>query len=47
MAFSEIVAMDLGPMTRTVTDAALMLQVIAGYDSRDTASLDLHFAGLT
>jgi len=29
----------LGPMTRTVTDAALMLQVIAGYDARDTASI--------
>ncbi len=31
----------LGPMTRTVTDAALMLQVIAGYDARDTASIDV------
>jgi len=30
----------LGPMTHTVMDAALMLQVIAGYDSRDTGSLD-------
>ena len=31
----------LGPMTRTVTDAALMLQVIAGYDAQDTASIDV------
>src|SRR5213593_238127 len=30
----------LGPMTRTVKDAALMLQVIAGYDPEDTASSD-------
>ena len=31
----------VGPMTRTVTDAALMLQVLAGYDTEDTTSLDL------
>ena len=31
----------LGPMTRTVTDAAFMLQVIAGYDAQDTASIDV------
>src|SRR5205807_7221110 len=31
----------LGPMTRTVKDAALMLQVIAGYDAQDTASIDV------
>ena len=31
----------LGPMTRTVNDAALMLQVIAGYDTEDSASMDL------
>jgi aspartyl-tRNA(Asn)/glutamyl-tRNA(Gln) amidotransferase subunit A len=31
----------LGPMTRTVTDAALMLQVIAGYDSEDPSSKDV------
>jgi aspartyl-tRNA(Asn)/glutamyl-tRNA(Gln) amidotransferase subunit A len=30
----------LGPMTRTVTDAALMLQIIAGYDAGDAASID-------
>ncbi len=30
----------LGPMTRTVKDAALMLQAIAGYDPEDTASTD-------
>lgn len=28
----------IGPMTRTVTDAALMLQVLAGYDARDLMS---------
>lgn len=31
----------LGPMTRTVQDAALMLQVIAGYDAQDTVSMDV------
>src|SRR5713101_2871475 len=31
----------LGPMTRTVKDAALMLQVIAGYDAQDTTSIDV------
>jgi aspartyl-tRNA(Asn)/glutamyl-tRNA(Gln) amidotransferase subunit A len=30
----------LGPMTRTTMDAALMLQVIAGYDPEDTNSTD-------
>jgi aspartyl-tRNA(Asn)/glutamyl-tRNA(Gln) amidotransferase subunit A len=30
----------VGPMTRTATDAALMLQVIAGYDPEDTSSTD-------
>src|SRR5438128_12068254 len=30
----------LGPITRTAMDAALMLQVIAGYDTQDTASMD-------
>jgi aspartyl-tRNA(Asn)/glutamyl-tRNA(Gln) amidotransferase subunit A len=30
----------LGPMTRTTVDAALMLQVLAGYDPRDSSSLD-------
>jgi aspartyl-tRNA(Asn)/glutamyl-tRNA(Gln) amidotransferase subunit A len=29
-----------GPMTRTVEDAALMLQVLAGYDPEDTTSMD-------
>ncbi|WP_147104809.1 amidase [Nesterenkonia populi] len=28
-----------GPMTRTVTDTALLLDIIAGYDSRDWSSL--------
>jgi aspartyl-tRNA(Asn)/glutamyl-tRNA(Gln) amidotransferase subunit A len=31
----------LGPMTRTVKDAALMLQVIAGYDARDITTTDV------
>jgi aspartyl-tRNA(Asn)/glutamyl-tRNA(Gln) amidotransferase subunit A len=31
----------LGPMTRTVKDATLMLQVIAGYDAQDTANIDV------
>src|SRR5262245_10062951 len=31
----------VGPMTRTAIDAALMLQVIAGYDPEDTSSMDL------
>jgi aspartyl-tRNA(Asn)/glutamyl-tRNA(Gln) amidotransferase subunit A len=30
----------IGPMTRTVIDAAISLQVIAGYDPRDTNSTD-------
>ena len=30
----------VGPMTRTTKDAALVLQVIAGYDRQDTASID-------
>jgi aspartyl-tRNA(Asn)/glutamyl-tRNA(Gln) amidotransferase subunit A len=31
----------VGPMTRTVKDAALMLQVIAGYDPEDASSTNL------
>jgi len=30
-----------GPMTRTVKDAGLMMQVLAGYDPEETASVDL------
>ena len=30
-----------GPMTRTVEDAALVLQAIAGYDPKDTSTVDL------
>jgi aspartyl-tRNA(Asn)/glutamyl-tRNA(Gln) amidotransferase subunit A len=30
----------VGPMTRSVTDAALMLQAIAGYDADDATSVD-------
>jgi len=36
-----VVSLDhCGPMTRTVADAALMLQVLAGYDRLDIASVD-------
>src|SRR5207302_5942816 len=31
----------VGPITRTVEDAAVILQVIAGYDADDTASVDV------
>lgn len=30
----------VGPMARTVEDTAILLQAIAGYDSRDTTSID-------
>lgn len=33
-----------GPMARTVEDCALLLQVIAGYDSKDPASADVPMA---
>jgi aspartyl-tRNA(Asn)/glutamyl-tRNA(Gln) amidotransferase subunit A len=31
---------QLGPLTRSVADAAIMLQVMAGYDRRDSTSVD-------
>ena len=31
----------VGPMTRTVEDSALMLQVLAGYDPEDSVSIDI------
>ena len=36
-----IVSLDhCGPLTRTVTDAAMMLNVLAGYDRLDIASVE-------
>jgi len=32
---------QVGPMARTVADAALLLEVIAGHDARDSTSVDL------
>ncbi|WP_411825269.1 Asp-tRNA(Asn)/Glu-tRNA(Gln) amidotransferase subunit GatA [Luteolibacter sp. AS25] len=32
---------QIGPLTNSVDDAAMILQAIAGYDSRDTTSLDV------
>src|SRR3989442_4734951 len=32
----------VGPMTRTVADAALLLQVVAGYDSEETTSVRMN-----
>jgi Asp-tRNA(Asn)/Glu-tRNA(Gln) amidotransferase A subunit family amidase len=37
----------VGPLTRTVEDAARLLQVIAGYDSGDPASVDMAVANFT
>ena len=31
----------IGPLTRTVTDAAIMLQALAGYDARDLVSREM------
>lgn len=36
----------VGPMTKTVKDAALMLQYMAGYDANDPSSVDAPFDGL-
>ena len=36
----------LGPMTRTVRDAAFLLQVLAGYDLRDSRTRDIPLSGL-
>lgn len=36
-----------GPMTRTVHDAALMLNVVAGFDRRDSATVDRPFEDFT
>jgi aspartyl-tRNA(Asn)/glutamyl-tRNA(Gln) amidotransferase subunit A len=40
--FPEAWTLDhVGPMTRTVTDAAILLDAISGFDPRDPASVDL------
>jgi len=36
---------QVGPMARTVADAALLLEVIAGHDARDSTSVDLPVPG--
>jgi aspartyl-tRNA(Asn)/glutamyl-tRNA(Gln) amidotransferase subunit A len=38
---------QIGPLTRTVGDTALMLNIIAGHDSRDSTSVDECIAPLT
>src|SRR5437660_1303275 len=37
----------VGPMTRTVTDAALLLQAIAGYDSEEITSVQMEIPNYT
>jgi aspartyl-tRNA(Asn)/glutamyl-tRNA(Gln) amidotransferase subunit A len=37
----------VGPLTRTVADAAVVMQAIAGYDAKDVASVDVAVANLT
>jgi aspartyl-tRNA(Asn)/glutamyl-tRNA(Gln) amidotransferase subunit A len=37
---------NIGPMTRTVLDCALMLQVMAGYDPKDACSVDRPVANM-
>jgi aspartyl-tRNA(Asn)/glutamyl-tRNA(Gln) amidotransferase subunit A len=37
----------VGPMTRSVADAAVMLQVLAGYDPDDATSADVHVPDYT
>jgi aspartyl-tRNA(Asn)/glutamyl-tRNA(Gln) amidotransferase subunit A len=37
---------NIGPMTRTVRDCALMLQVMAGYDPKDGCSVDMPVANM-
>ncbi len=37
---------QIGPMTRDVTDAALMMNVIAGHDERDSTSVSEDIAGV-
>ncbi len=38
---------QIGPITRNVSDSALMLEIISGYDKRDSTSVDLEVGKFT
>jgi aspartyl-tRNA(Asn)/glutamyl-tRNA(Gln) amidotransferase subunit A len=45
VAARNVTADHIGPLARTVTDAALLLQAIAGYDPADPGSIDQPLVG--